>query len=199
MPFNINKCHILQVGTRNKKFDYEMNGVKLESVQCVKDLGVTVASSLKFSQQCKDAAGKANRMLGFINRNISFKNKDIILPLYISLVRPHLEYAVQFWSPYHIKDIVKLEAVQRRATKMITSLRNKSYEERLAQLNLFSLEKRRLRGKLIECFKIFKGFTNVDASKLFSIDNSSRTRSNGIKLRCKQVQLDSTKFFFFYP
>ena len=196
MPFNINKCHILQVGTRNHKFEYEMSGIKLQSVESVKDLGVTISSSLKFAQQCKDAVGKANRMLGFINRNFSFKNKDIIVPLYISLVRPHLEYAVQFWSPHHAKDIAKLETVQRRATKMITSLRNISYEERLARLNLFSLEKRRLRGKLIECFKILKGFTNVDASKLFSIDNSSRTRSNGLKLRCRQVQLDCTKFFF---
>ncbi len=68
-----------------------MNDTKLESVQCVKDLGVTVASTLKFSQQCKDAAGKVNRMLSFINRNFSFKNKDIIVPLYISLVKPHLE------------------------------------------------------------------------------------------------------------
>ena len=176
MPFNINKCHILQIGTRNQKFNYEKNGVKLESVQCIKDLGVLIASSLKFSQQCKDAAGKANRMLGFINRNFSFKNKDVILPLYISLVRPNLEYAVQFCSPHHAEDIAKLEAVQRRATKMITSLRNKSYDERLASLNLFSLEKRRLRGKLIERYKILKRFTNVDANKLFSIDNSARTR-----------------------
>ncbi len=89
-----------------------MNGTKLESVQCVKDLGVTVAFTLKFSLQCKDAAGKANRMLGFMNINFSFKNKDLILPLYISLVRPHLEYAVQFWTPHHTKDIAKLEAVQ---------------------------------------------------------------------------------------
>ncbi len=173
-----------------------MNGTKLESVQSVKYLGVSITSSLKFSQQCKDAAGKANRMLGFINRNISFKKKDVILPLYISLVRPHLEYALQFWSPHHAKDIAKLEAVQRRATEMITSLRNKSYEERLARLNLFSLEKRRLRGKFIECFKILKGFANVDASKMFLTDNTSRTRSNGVKLRCQQVQLNCTKFFF---
>ncbi len=131
-----------------------MNGVKLESVQCVKDLGVTIASSLKFSQQCKDAAGKANRMLGFINTNFSFMNKDIILPLYISLVRPHLEYAVQFWSPRHAKDIAKLEAVLRRATKMVTSLCNKSYEERLAQLNLFSLDKLELRGKINKCSRL---------------------------------------------
>ncbi len=150
MPFNVKKCHILHVGTRNQKFEYEMNGVKLDSVQCVKDLGVSIASNLKFSQQCKDAASKANKMLDFINRNFSFKNKDIILPRYFCLVRPHLEYAVQFWSPYHINDIAKLEADQRRATKMITSLCNKSDEERLASLNRFSLEKRRLRGKLIE-------------------------------------------------
>ncbi len=114
MPFNVNKCHILLVGTRNQKFDYEMNGVKLDNVQCVKDLGVSIGSNFKCSRQCKDAAGKANRMLGFINRNFSFKNKDIILPLYTSLVRPHLEYAVQFWSPHHTKDIAKLEAVQRQ-------------------------------------------------------------------------------------
>ncbi len=163
--FNINKCQILQVGTRNQKFEYVMNGVKLESVQCVKHLGVTIASSLKFSQQYKDAVGKANRMLGFINRNFSFKNKDIILPLYISLVRPHLEYAVQFWSPRHAKDTAKLQAVQRRAAKMITS-----YEERLAQLNLFSLEERRLRGIIIECFKMngLRTWTQVNCPPLMT-------------------------------
>ncbi len=72
MPFNVKKCHhILQVGTRNLKYDYEMSGEKLESVHCVKDLGVTIMSSLEFSQQCKEAAGKANRMLGFIKKEIS--------------------------------------------------------------------------------------------------------------------------------
>ncbi len=103
MPFNVNKCHVLQVGTRNQKFDYEMIDTKIESVQCVKDLGVTFAPSLKYSQQCKEPASKINRKLGFINRNFSFKNKDVILPLYISLVRPHLESAVQFWPPPQCK------------------------------------------------------------------------------------------------
>ena len=110
-------------------------------------------STLKFSKQCKEAAAKANRLLGFIKRNFSFKSKNIILPLYTSLVRPQLEYAVQFWSPHHEKDIAKLESVQRRATKMIPNLRSKPYEERLAQLNLFSLRKRRLRGKLIDALR----------------------------------------------
>ncbi len=73
MPFNVNTCHILQVGTRNQKFDYERNGAKIESVQCGKYLGVTIASGIKCSHQCKDAAGKANRTLGFIKQKFLFK------------------------------------------------------------------------------------------------------------------------------
>ncbi len=98
----------------------------------MKDLGISIVSSLKFSQQYKDTTGKANRMLGFINRNIFFKTKGVILPLYTSLVRPHLEYDMQFWAPHHVKDIAKLEAVQQKVTKIISSMRNKPYEERLA-------------------------------------------------------------------
>ncbi len=120
-----------------------MNGTELEIVHCVKDLDVTVAFCHKFYQQCKDAVGNANGMLGFMNRNLSIK-KIIILPLYINLGRPYLEYVVQIWAHHNPKNIAKLEAVQRNTTKMITSLRNKSYKERLAQLNLLSREKRRL-------------------------------------------------------
>ncbi len=90
------------------KNEYDMNGVKTESLQCVKDLVVTIALNRKFSQQCKDADGKANRMLGFINRNFFFRNRNIILPLYISLARLHLEHGVEIWTPRHTKDITKL-------------------------------------------------------------------------------------------
>ncbi len=75
IPFNVKKCHSFQVGTRNLQYNYEMSGDKLESVQCVTDLGVTIVSNLKFSQQCKDAAGKANRMLGIIKRNFPSRIK----------------------------------------------------------------------------------------------------------------------------
>ncbi len=91
MPFNVDKCHVHQVRTRNKKFDYERSMIM--SVQCAKDLGVKIASNLKFSHQCVNAANKANKILGFIKRNFLYKNKDVILPLYTSLVRPH---SVQF-------------------------------------------------------------------------------------------------------
>ena len=104
----------------------------------------------------------ANKLIGFIGRSFEFRTEEIILNLYNSLVRPHLEYCVQCWSPYYKKDIEKLEGVQRRMTKLIPRLRTKPYEERLSELNLFSLTKRRLRGDLIEVFKIIKGIENMD-------------------------------------
>ena len=91
----------------------------------------------------------------------------------------------------------KLERVQRRVTKLIPRLRNKPYEERLKELNLFSLTKRRLRGDLIEVFKILKGIENVDAAKYFTIDTSNRTRNNGYKIVGKRFQTNEAKYFFF--
>src|SRR5215469_2562876 len=93
-------------------------------------------------------------MLEYIARNFEYKSKNVILPLYKSLVRPHLEYAVRLWSPFLEKDIAKIEKIQNRATKMIPELRGKSYAQRLKHLDIHSLETRRLRGKLIEVFKI---------------------------------------------
>ncbi len=146
-----------------------MNGTKREGVQCVTGLDVRIAPSLKFSQHYKDAVGEANRMLGFININFSFKNKDVILPLYTSLATQNILCSS---GPSYANDTAKLEAVQRRANKMITFLRNKPFEEGLARLNLQSLCKRRLQLQIIECFKTFNGFTNMDAIRIFSTDNT---------------------------
>lgn len=109
MPFYIERCQILQI-ERNNKYDYDMSGVKLKGVQCAKNWGVKIASNLKIFKQCNDAVNTANRIWGFIKRNLSFKDKDVIL--YNSLVRAQLEYTIQFWSPYLAKDTAKLESIQ---------------------------------------------------------------------------------------
>ena len=170
----------------------------MNSVREEKDLGVIVTNTLKFDRQCAESYKTANKVLGFIYRNFEYKSKDIILPLYKSLVRPHLEYAVQFWCPYYQKDIDLMERVQRRATKLIPDMRNIPYEDRLKRLNLFSLETSRLRGELIQVFKILHGYDDIDWRKLFNRDTTSVTRSNGFKLRGKRFHTDVAKNFFTY-
>ena len=91
----------------------------------------------------------------------------------------------------------RLERVQARATKLIPELRNKSYEERLAELNLFSLETRRLRGQLIEVFKILRGFDDVDYRSMFQL-SEGRTRNHGYKLELKRYRGDICGNFFSY-
>ena len=111
-------------------------------------------------------------------------------------MRPHLEYAVQFWSPNYIKDQNSLERVQRRATKHIPALRNSTYEERVKRLDMFSLNKRRIRGDLIEVFKIINQFDKINPERLFEMNNVSVTRGNGMKLKGQRYNTTARKSYF---
>ena len=126
--------------------EYKMGDAVLDRTTQEKDLGVTFSADMKVSEQCGIVASKGNIMLGLIRRTNMYKEKQLIVPLYKAILIPHLEYCIQAWRPYRKKDIDQLEIIQRRATKMITKLRDLSYENRLLQCGLTTLNTRRLRG-----------------------------------------------------
>ena len=167
MLFNFGKYKYLHTGHGNEVAQYTMCGTVLNTTLKEKDLGLTISADMKVSEQCGIAAAKGNQILGLIRRNIAYKEKELIIPLYKTIVRPLLEYCIQAWKPYRKKDIDMLERVQRRATKMIPKLRNIICEMDLKAYGLTTLETRSLIGDQIEVFEILNGYANIDRNMFF--------------------------------
>jgi len=194
MKFNKAKCKVLHVGQGNPKHKYKLGKEWIESSPEEKALGVLVDEKLSMTQQHALTAQKANCILGCIKRIVASRLSEVILPLCSTLVRPHLEYCVQFWSPQQKKDMDVLEQVHRRAMNMIRGPEHLTYEERLRELGLFSLEKRRLREDFLAAFQYLKGVCKKAGEGLFTRACNDRTRGNGFKLKEGRFRLD-TRFF----
>ena len=197
IKFNCSKCKILHIGRKNPCYNYVMNGLNLQETKLEKDLGIYVDNNLTFEGHINEIVNKANRLVGMISRFITHKDKDIMVPLFKTLVRPVLEYGNAVWSPYLIKHINLLENIQRRFTKRIIGLSDTDYESRLRVLRLPSLEFRRLRGDMIETFKIILGlYDHKTTSTLFSIVQSSNTRGHPYKLIKRHVSTNQFAQFY---
>ena len=184
LNFNAGKCKVMHAGARNGTYgraNYFMEGIEIQAVTEEKDLGVVVDDKLRFSRHIAAAAACANRKLGLLKHTFNFKYwTESLVTLFKVFVQPHLEYCIgciQAGTPTLRRDIETLEKVQRRATKLVPSLRNLPYEDRLRRLNLPTLEERRI-GDISETFKILKQHDQVDPHNFFITREDTIAREN---------------------
>lgn len=200
LRFNADKCQALQLGSKNKKFKYNMRKhgsdekVTLESSEVERDLGVNVDSDLKFSKHVEIQVNKANRILGLIRRSYEYLDAESLKLLFIALVRPHLEFANCAWSPRLERDKNLIERVLRRATKCIPGFRDLDYETRLRTLKIPSMSYRRIRGDLIETYKYTHGF--YDCKNPFELNTQGQTRGHQYKLKKHSCKTNIRQCFF---
>ncbi|XP_077980329.1 uncharacterized protein LOC144435579 [Glandiceps talaboti] len=199
LKFHPQKCKVLQLGRNSPHTTYTMGSdqpVILEHISEEKDLGVTIDYKLSFDQHIAKITQSANRLLGIICRTFNFLDKDTFLFLYRGLIRPHLEYAHSVWTPYKAHQINTIESVQRRATKLIPGLHELTYPERLRSLELPTLTYRRVRGDMIEVYKLTHGLYNL-SSTLLRLDTSQVTRGHPYKLKkLNTPSLEIRRHFF---
>ena len=176
LKFNVDKCKVLHIGCNNEKFKYKLNNKELKEVIEERDLGVTFNGSFNFSNQILAIVSKANQKIGWTMRNIISREAFVITRVYKALIRPHIEYCTQAWAPVarhgNWSFIMKLEGVQRKITRVVKGLENLTYKNRLESLGLTTLLERRMRGDLIETFKIINGISKY-GNEFFNI--SERT------------------------
>ena len=154
-----------------------------------RDLNVLKDNWLSMSQQ----VAKTNGIQACIRNGVVSRTRELILSLYLALVRPYFEYCVQVWATQYRKDIQAPVQVQRRATRLMKGLENMPYEEQLKELGLFSLGKRRLRGNLIAFLQYLKGDCSESGIGLFSLV----TGQGEMALSCaRKFRLDIRKNFF---
>jgi len=200
MQFNVEKCKVMHIGSRNQNFDYFMDGKSLKKVDFEKDVGVRINKNLKPSLQCKESSRIALAMLNQLTRAFHYRDRFTFLNLYKRYVRVHLEFASPAWNPWQNGDIEVLEKVQKKAVSLISGLKGETYEAKLKELNLMSLENRRLRADLIQTFKILNGLDSVDPDTWFTRVEQGRpnTRNtngeNSLQIDFKRTEI--TKNFF---
>ena len=170
-----NKCKVMHIGKSNPCNQYNMGGIVLPSVESEKDLGVLFSRKLDFSDHITSCINKASSCVAWVARSLISRDSEVMLKIYKSMIRPHIEYCVQLWSPLPSHGnwgvILALENIQRKFTRMIDNIGLLPYKVRLEKLGITTLIERRSRGDLIETFKILNGFSDY-GSDLFQVSRS---------------------------
>ncbi len=170
LAINVNKCAVLSISTKASTIPchYNLNGVAISLHNSYVDLGITVSHNLAFNEHINNIVAKARLRTSVLFRGFISRNCDILRQAFITYVRPIVEYNTIVWSPCLIYLIELLESVQRKFTKRIPSISKLTYAERLAAMNLETLELRRLRFDLIFYYKVFNNLTPFAPDSVFT-------------------------------
>lgn len=186
----------MHYGHNNKNYLYNLNNIQLTESDTERDLGVLFNSNLKWKNQVINVSNKANQMLGRIKKSFACFDYKLLRLLYITFIRPLLEFAVTVWSPYLKSDCDYIERIQHKATKLVSSIRNLSYIKRLEKLNLTTLVERRQRGDLIQMYKIMNNIDKLEKDIRFPIVNN-HTRGHCFKYFKEMTKHKYRENFFF--
>ena len=200
LKFHPDKCVYMGIGYNNESIiegKYQMDGHSLNLSDCEKDIGVYIDSKLYFETHINTQVNKANRNLAIARKTFEYMDEEIFKHIYKGLVRPHLEYAVPVWSPHLVKHIDIIENVQRRATKLVPGLSSKSYENRLRHLKIPTLAYRRVRGDMIQVFKLLQDKEGYDETLPQLLTKSDSTlRGHNKRLQTERYNKDIRKYSF---
>lgn len=209
MYLNCSKCKVMHFGNHNPSHRYLIEDYLsgrfeplLES-NLERDLGLMISNDLKWKTQVQYASNKANNVLGILNSTFKNKDSELFKQLYLVFVRPLLEFAAPVWNPYLKRDMATIEKVQKRASKIPTELKNRTYDQRRNLWQIQSLEERRKRGDLIQFFKIDKEVDKINwfnqpqkASSLSSTGPANAIRGHNQRYTREITRNTSRQSFF---
>ena len=205
LTISINKCYTLDVGRISSnikptlsKFTNFIDDTSIMSVKSCRDLGVIIDSKLSFVPHIQEIVEKAKQRMALLLRTFLTKDPHCLMSAFKSYILPIVDYCSQIWSPHHLKYILLVESVQRVFTKRIPCLKSSSYGERLAFLEITTLERRRLDADLILCYKILHGIISGPLDKYGLVMSERRSRGHALKLHVAtdKLKTDERKYFF---
>jgi ribonucleases P/MRP protein subunit RPP40 len=196
LPINIEKTKCMKIGKKQTTRSYLLNEKQISETDGELDLGIITNNNMKYANHIQKISAKANSKLYLLEKAFGSLSKDNFLILYKSYIRPVVEFCSTIWSPYLKKDIEKLEKVQRRATKMVKGLINKSYSERLTYLGIPTLEERRTKIDLCELYKMINGKYNIETSQYIKYRNDETNCTMTIRGHNKKLQINRKRLEF---
>ncbi len=194
LKFHPGKCKHMHVGKPvTDSLEYSLSSTNLKSISQEKDIGVIIEENLEFDNHISEKVKKASQMFALLRRSFNFLTDELFLPLYKSLVRVHLDFASTVWAPYKMKHVEQLESVQRRITKQLPGMKDLPYPERLQRLKLPTLSYRRLRGDLIEAYKMTNGLYEKDCISCLKLWSDVTTTDGQLRGHSKKLFLQRSR------